>query len=139
MITADTVVRKGLLKLNAEHNTLAMRAMEIRQELISIEERMLEIKVEEEIFESYQQRGNITHTVTTTHSVTVTGKSHDKLTLEDALKAIFDASGIPLKFGEIRSKLEDFEFTWSTYNNAQYNLRKHLESTGAYGYYQYRR
>lgn len=139
MLTADAVIRKRLAELNLEHNTLAAEAMDISVRLKEIEQRMLEIKVEEDVFESYQERGNITHTVTTTHTTTVTGKVHDKLKIDDALRSIFDAEGKPLKFGEIRSKLESFEFTWNHYGSAHAAISKMLEPTGAYGYYNYRR
>ena len=138
MITADAVIRKRLLELNLENNTLAVEHMELTKRLQDIDNRLLEIKVEEEIMEAYKDRGAITTTVTTT-SVTVTGKKHDKLMLDDALKTIFDAEGKPLKLAYVIQELERFDISWNRYVSAQAAISKLLEPTGAHGYYNFRR
>lgn len=61
-----------------------------------------------------------------------------RIDFENALKEIFKNAGRPMSIGELIDKLEEFGYSWSTYQTAWASLRRTrlLEHTGARGYYQ---
>lgn len=66
-------------------------------------------------------------------------RSIKRMHIEDAIRAIFDGAGKPLRVGDVIERLEKFGFMWSSYQSAYAAITNfdNVQFAGARGYYQY--
>jgi len=144
-VTMDQVVRKRQRELLDESNALNVELQEIRLRAEAIDRRLAEINLEYQVFDQAGDRRTVT-TVTRTDILTATVREgrkspSDRLHFEDAIKAIFDQAGRPMKVKELVGQLERFGWQWATDQSAyRYITTSDLvESAGKHGYYQIHR
>lgn len=138
VVTANEVITKRQNELTVEIFSLDSQIADKLRELEALKLRRVERIMEHDMWENYSQRSAITVTTTTTVEMSTRMGQADKMKFDDCLKTVMREAGMPLRFGDIRNRLERFDYYWNNYASAHNYISRSglLESAGKHGYYQ---
>lgn len=140
VVTANAVIAKRNEAIQNRMYTVDSRMRELAQELEALKLERAELIMEHDMWARFDERNMVRTVYSTTTTVEVSGRmgATDKLDFEDSLKAIMRDAGRPIRFGDIRNRLESYGYKWNNYASAHNYITRVgiLEGAGQHGFYQ---